>query len=262
MNSVIVDASSNLEALEFFECLASAEASRRTRESKKRTESLEEFEKTYHGFEAGWIRKAFNRATLDHLKQGGALLDYGCGSYWWKDYWARYDQVYAVEVVKKQLEDIGARYPEVRLIYTRNGLLDPKVIGKKFDAIMSSSVVGYILPIQAKYHLQSCYELLKPGGQLMLTRIRAFNAYDFVNSNRFTCVADTSFSYAYTASELKMELRKLGFKNIKYYGQGVRLPIPWKAQQALYRMFPVFMTTLAPRLLPILKIHHMLTATK
>ena len=263
MSAAIVDASSPRKELKIFECFVSVEEDRRARESKTRTESLEEFEKRYHGVEVGWIRRAFNRATLSHLRLGGDLIDYGCGSYWWKEYWPHYDNVYAVEVVKQQLEDIGVRYPQARLIYTRNGLVDPNALDiKKFDVVMSSSVVGYILPIQAKYHLQSCHDLLKPGGQLMLTRIRAFNVYDFVRSNRLTCVADTSFSYAYTASELRRELEKLGFKDIQYHVQGVRLPIPWKAQQFLYRMFPVFMTSVAPRLFPILKVHHMLTATR
>ena len=257
----IIDVTREDAAFAVFECLVRAEAERRAGERKAARGSLDDFEKTYFGPEAGAIRRAFNRVLLDHMDTGGELLDYGCGGAWWKDeYWGRFRTVHAAEVDRSALEEIAAHFPAAVLWLTRNGLIETE---KRFDVVLSSSVVGYILPVQAEHHVATCHELLKEGGQLIVTRVLAHNLIAFLKGQRLVHVAGASFAYHYTKRDLVGLLKRQGFREIRAFALGARVPLlSWRANQALYRRFPTVMARLLPRLLPFLKIHHMVVARK
>lgn len=226
--------------------------------------SLADFESTYFGTEVGFIRRAFNEITTSKMRTEGTLLDFGCGGSWWKeDYWPKFSSVTAVEVNKRALEDLQKNFNNVVPAYTSNGLIDPSALKTKgFDVVLSSSVVGYILPIQAEHHLRCCFELLKPGGQLVLTRVRAYTFYDALRSKRLSITGLASFSYGYTVRELITILKSIGFENLDYTPLGIRLPLPMKINQALYRIAPRLFGAWLPRLFPFLKIQHCFTATR
>jgi len=259
--SRIVDATRHSVALDLFACLVSAEETRRDEDRQKRPKDVAEFEKTYFGPEVGPIRRCFEAKMHRALGRGGALLDYGCGGVWWKDrYWNTADNVTGVEVDRGALEEIEAAFPKASLLYTSTGIVETE---RRFDTVLSSSVVGYILPEQADHHLRSCFELLKPGGRLILTRVLAYGLIPLLRSHRLVHVRGGSFVYHYTKHELIDALKSCGFINIKYHHLGVRLPlISWATQQKLYALAPILMTEVLPRILPFLRIQHMLTCEK
>lgn len=261
----MIDATLSLQTPEtrLMAALVAIEEDRRKSEKDEKI-SLEEFEYRYFGAEVGAIRRTFNQITLSKMKLGGSLLDFGCGGSWWKeDYWPRFNSVTAVEVNKDALEDVRKSFGNVTLAYTSNGLVDPLALETKgFDVVLSSSVVGYILPMQAQHHLRCCYDLLKPGGQLVLTRVRAYSLYDLLRAKRFSISGSASFSYGYSVRELTEFLTRVGFHNIEYSAMGVRLPLPMKANQFLYRLAPKIMGSLLPKIFPFLKIQHCFTAIR
>jgi len=256
-----IDVTRRDDQLTVFECLVAAEEKRRANQRQDIVIDLSDFERNYYGPEVGFIRRSFNSILLAKLKLGGDILDYGSGGVWWKsDYWPLFNQVVAVEVDRSALDEIGKKYPEVVRWYTRNGIVEST---RRFDVILSSSVLGYILPVQADHHISSCAELLKEGGQLVITRVLAFNIWAVLRSKRLVDVEGTSFAYHYTKSELTGLLEKHGFKNIHYIPLGIRAPIlSWKMNQTLYRLFPRLMGRWLPRLFPYLKIQHMAVAQK
>lgn len=243
--------------------LVAVEEERRKNETDEAV-TLAELESRYFGSEVGAIRRTFNRISISKMKMGGTLLDFGCGGSRWKeDYWPKFSSVTAVEVDKRALEDVKENFNHVVAAYTSNGLVDPALLETQgFDVVLSSSVVGYILPIQAEHHLQCCFDLLKPGGQLVLTRVRAYTLYDLVRAKRLAISGLASFSYGYSVRELRDLLTRIGFQNIEYTPLGVRLPIPMKMNQALYRVAPKLFGALFPRIFPFLKIQHCFTAAR
>jgi len=259
---IIEDVSAASQALAPFACLVAAEAARRTNNRDDWASlDLVEFEKTYFGPEVGHVRRVFNKKLMIHMKTGGRLLDYGCGGVWWKsEYWPKFNHVTACEIDDAPLQEIAKDFSDVRLWRTRNGIIETK---ERFDVVLSSSVVGYILPEQARHHLACAYKLLDDGGQLVMTRVLAFDLMAFVRSRRLVDIPGPSFAYHYSRKELENLLGEVGFKNIRYVPLGIRIPgMRWRRIQRLYRLAPGLMMDVFPYLLPFLKIQHMLIAEK
>jgi 2-polyprenyl-3-methyl-5-hydroxy-6-metoxy-1,4-benzoquinol methylase len=252
------------EAPAVFAALAAAEAARR---GAQQTDSLEALERTYFGPEVGAIRRRFNAVTRRHMAPGapgapgGDLLDFGCGGPWWKDeMWAGFASVTACDVDRAALLAVGRAHPRATLWHTANGTVASEA---RFDVVLSSSVLGYVLPAQAELHVGACHALLKDGGRLVLTRVLAHGLGAFLRGRRLVAVGEASFAYHYTRAELVALLRRHGFRRIRYVHLGARLPgISWPANQALYGAVPWLMAGLLPRLAPFLRIQHMLVAEK
>lgn len=247
-----------------FHSLVQLEKQRRREESGHWPATLLEFEKIYFGFEVGSVRRAINE-TVNKCFVNPAqktLLDYGCGGSWWKDtYWPLFKKVLAVEIGEDVLLEIAANYPgnNVELGLTRNGLID---IDEQFDYVLSSSVVGYIHPTQAEYHIKSCYKQLKTDGKLILSRVKAFNLKNWLEGTRLKTSSTFSFSYSYRKHELISLLEKNGFRNIEYFEHGVWLPFGSRLNQLIYRCYPWLMQTALPVFMPFLRFQHMFTAEK
>jgi hypothetical protein len=235
-----------------------AEAGRRDRQ---RTDSLEDLERHYHGPEVGAIRRHMNRVTRRHIRVGGDLLDYGCGGAWWKDgMWDGFDTVTAAEIDRGALIEVGDAYPQAVLWQTTNGIIDSD---RRFDVVLSSSVLGYIHPDQGPPHIACCHRLLKDGGQLVLTRVLAHGLTNSLRRRRLVAVEGGSFAYHYSRRDLTDLLGRHGFRDIRPVELGIRIPgLPWSVNQALYGTVPGLMGGLLPPLLPFLRIQHMLLATK
>lgn len=260
----IKDVTLDTPEFEPFACLVAAETERRAkdRRNQSRTDgNLAAFESTYHGPEVGAVRRAFNKTLYQHMDMRGHLLDFGCGGSWWKeDYWPRFGKVTACEVDRHALEELAAEYPEAELWWTRNGLIDSDA---RFDVVLSSRVLGYILPEQANHHIRCAHGLLKDGGQLVVTRVLAFDLAAFLRSRRLVDIPGPSFAYHYTRRELESLLAETGFRDIRYITLGARVPgLRWEWNQTLYRHMPWVMTTLLPSVCPFMKIQHMLIARK
>ena len=238
-NHSIIDVTKRDPDLEVFACLAAAESRRRKRQRTEENNDLKNLEKTYFGPEVGYIRRCFNRVMLSQMTLKGDLLDYGCGGSCWKEeYWPHFDSVTAAEIDKSALEEIEIAYPSATLWHTENGVIETQ---RKFDVILSSSVVGYILPVQADHHIASCAEFLKDDGQLIVTLVLAFNIWAFLGSKRLVDAGDgTSFAYHYRKRELVNLLKRHGFTKFEYFALGGRILGTWKFNQWAYRMFPRF----------------------
>lgn len=250
--------------MNLFRCLVQLEKHRRQNESTCRSQSLKEFEKNYFGFEVGPARRLINQtieSCFENPKEK-TLLDYGCGGSWWKDsYWPLFKKVLAVEICESVLEEIAANYNEnnVELGITHNGLINSE---ERFDYVLSSSVVGYIHPVQAEYHLKSCHKQLKDDGRLILSRVKAYNLKNWIEGTRLRSSSTFSFSYSYTKKELAMLLEKTGFRNIRYYEHGIWLPFSSRFNQFLFKHSPFMMQKFLPPILPFLRFQHMFTAEK
>jgi hypothetical protein len=258
----IEDVSAIDPSLEPYACLVAAESKRR--DSNRRNQiggDLAQFEKTYFGPEVGHVRRVFNKKMMTYMKTGGRLLDFGCGGFWWKsDYWPQFSHVTACEVDNDALFEIAKYFPDVRLWRTRNGVIESE---EQFDVVLSSSVVGYILPEQARQHISCAYRLLGDGGQLVMTRVLAFDLVAFIRSRRLVDISGPSFAYHYSRKELETLLKDAGFKNIQYVPLGIRIPgLNWLWTQRLYKFSPKLMSNVLPTILPFLKIQHMLIAEK
>jgi len=261
-STTIVDVTDVDPALDTFTCLVTAES--RLREAQRDRvlgNDLTEFERNYFGPEVGAVRRAYNRTMMKHMQTGGRLLDFGCGGVWWKqDYWPSFSEVTACEVDRSALKEIGAAYPAVRLWWTRNGLIGTE---ESFDVVLSSSVLGYILPEQARHHIACAYRLLGEGGQLVLTRVLAYDLAAWLRGRRLVDLPGPRFAYHYSKAELVRVLRDVGFRDIRYHTLGARLPgLSWRINQALYKAAPPLMTQAFPAMFPFFKVQHMLTARK
>ena len=226
--------------------------------------SLDEFEMSYHGIEVGYVRRQINECVSRVFvnPNNSTLVDYGCGGSWWKEaYWPKFRKVYAIETNLSALQDIRDNYTggNADLIYTRNGLVD---FPERVDYVLSSSVVGYIHPAQAEHHLRSCFDMLQPGGVLILSRVRAFGLMELIHSSRLETTSHFSFTYAYKQSDLSRLLTQVGFANLKYHEHGVWLPVSSRANQEMYRRAPQLMTAVLPKLLPLFRFQHMYTAER
>lgn len=258
----ITDITDDAPAFDTFKCLVEAEARLRSAQrSDKVRESLLEFEKRHFGPEVGAVRRNFNQQMLRHMDAGGRLLDYGCGGSWWKDdYWPLFDHITACEVDRSALKEIETAYPGIRLWWTRNGIIRSD---EEFDVILSSSVLGYILPEQGRHHISCAYKMLASGGQLVVTRVLAFDIAAFARGRRLVDLPGPRFGYHYSKGELIGVLREAGFKDIRYVALGGRIPgLPWRLNQALYKSAPWLMATVVPTAIPFAKIQHMVTARK
>ena len=254
----IVDVTAGGGAHAAFAERVASEAGRRDRQ---RTESLEDMEGHYPGPEVGAIRRHINRTTRRHMRIGGDLLDYGCGGAWWKDeMWAGFETVTAAEVDRGALVEVGDAYPQAVLWHTTNGIIDSE---RRFDVVLSSSVLGYIHPDQGPPHVACCHRLLKDGGQLVLTRVLAHGLTNSLRRRRLVAVEGGSFAYHYRRRDLIDLLRQHGFRDIRPVELGIRIPgLPWSLNQTLYGVAPGLMGGLLPTLFPFLRIQHMLVATK
>jgi SAM-dependent methyltransferase len=240
--------------------LAICQKEGRRRDDEMRHVSLADLEARYNGPEVGALRRAINAQTLAKMRLGGQLLDYGAGGSFWKDtYWPLFSNVTAAEVSLVNLADVAAHYPDVELWFTRNGGIKSD---KKFDVVLSSSVVGYIHPRQAEEHIKSCFKLLKPGGQLIMTRVRAYRLTDALRRNRLIERSPGSFEYGYRKKDLKWLLQEAGFSDIEYCPQACFLPSCWREYQWLARVAPNLSVIYAPRLLPFMKLHHFFVAKR
>lgn len=249
------------EDFTFFEDVVKHEEIRRTKAS---AVSMAELETNYFGPEVGHTRRALNDDIYSKIKKNAeSIFDYGCGTSVWKEgYWPKFKTIWAAEINKSHLEDIKKNYPQAKLALTKNGLIDCSKIPQKFDVVYSSSVVGYIYPLQAEYHVKACYDLLKNDGQFVITRVRAFCHRDLKNFSKISLMGSTAISCAYTVKDLKTLLSNAGFKKIEYYPSGAYLPISDVLVQKLYQKFPKFMVTILPRIFPFFKIYHTMIAYK
>lgn len=231
------------------------------------TASLEEFEKTYFGIEVGNLRRYFNRIFESELKPDSALLDFGCGGTWWKDtYWPKVKEVYGVEVNPEALRELKAKYADKRkyhLVFSATGLTE--FPDGSFEQILSSSVIGYILPKQAEYHLKECWRLLRPGGKLILTRINAYRYPNLFAGPMFER-QHGSFAYAYSKQKLFALISQScpGHRVEKYRRIGFLLPCV--SSRAIQRFFCYSFSELVDkfvnRLFPFLGIHHFVVLKK
>jgi len=231
--------------------------------------ALEEFEKGYHGIEVGSMRRYFNQELYVALDWEKPLLDIGCGGTWWKDeYWPRLPKVYGVEVVPEVLLALRHAFPDVRkyhLIYSPTGLTE--LTSESLPQILSSSVIGYILPKQAECHLKECWRLLEPGGRLFLVRINACRYRGFLRAGLSEIDGRPgSFNYSYRKNDLFRLLARCcpGHSVEVYRRMGFLLPhVSAVAIQKLYSLSVRRVVDRAVnRVFPFLSIHHFVVLRK
>jgi SAM-dependent methyltransferase len=227
--------------LDFLTSIAYFELQRRSSEIHRLPE-LAAFEQTYFGPEVGQVRRHFNGILESWIDFAKPLLDVGFGSTWWKEtYWTRLPHVYGTEIVPQPLLEAKKQFPDTNrytFAFTPSGLTE--FPSASMDQVLSSSIIGYILPPQADAHLRECWRLLKPGGRLILTRVKARNFKNIREGNsKYIDGTFSGFETAYTPESL-LRLVKAhcpGCVVLEQRALGFRPPlIPWQAMQKLYSL--------------------------
>jgi len=230
--------------------------------------SLEEFEKQYHGIEVGNIRRFLNKILFDSLDYSQPLVDYGCGGIWWKDdYWPRFPSVVGIEIVPQTLIELRGHFRDTnkyKLVFTPTGLTE--LPEQSFPQILSSSIVGFVLPKQAEVHLKECWRLLKPRGRLVLARINAYRFSDMLEGRLKERKNPGSFSCVYTKKDLFSLIRHCcpGYTVIRYKKTGFLVPkVPKHVMQKFYGYrFASALDAFVNGVCPFLGIHHFIILSK
>lgn len=200
--------------------------------------TLQQLETRYFGPEVGTLRRFIEERTIAKIHPVKEFLDLGCGGPWWKEhYWCIPKRVTGVEVDWAALVRLREAFPDIsrhRLIFAPYGLTE--LPDESFDLTLSSSVVGYLLPSIARLHIAEAYRLTRRGGVAHFTRVRPQNIWTMASGQRLREIAPGVFDYAYSSSELRRELKEAGFAIEDCRSIGLRLPLPWKTIQALYRI--------------------------
>lgn len=266
-NKDVRDVTKQTEDGVFFEALVQKEVARCIQEStQERPRTLADLEKTYFGSTVGHARRAIQKQMIDLLPlrpkgESNVLLDYGFGGDWFKDgYWPLFSKVIAVEVNPLGIEQVRGKWDHVELCITKNGLINIK---NECDILLSSSVIGYIHPEHAKAHLRCSFDALKPGGTLILTRLKAYNIFQALHGTKMLFSGKGfSFEYSYRRHELEALLCQAGFTDIEYLPQGVWFSRFERFQQLVYKWWPTLPLLILPRIFPYAKLHHFLIAKK
>lgn len=243
----------------------SIETQRRSMESASRPQDLVAFEKGCHDVAVGNMRRYFQREMVRYIEPVDEFLDYGCGGPWWKEgYWHIPKRVTGIEINPAELLHLREQYPDserYRLVFTPSGISEFQ--DNSFDLILSSSVIGYILPSQAKIHVREMFRLTRPGGVAIFSRIAAANVGMYFKGNKFREGQPGLFFHAYTMPEFKALVRSAGFSVVEAKTLGLRIPISPSVLQALYgRNWMLRLDRVMNAVLPLVGIHHLLVAKK
>ncbi len=226
---------------------------------------LEEFERMYFGIEVGNIRRYFEQRMMRWIpKDCGAFIDYGCGGTWWKQYWQIPKQVIGIEIDESNLLRLRKAFPDrlrYRLIHAPTGLTT--LPDASADVILSSGVLGFILPSQAELHVAEIARMLKPGGRAVFSRVNAMNYGTIRRLSKLTESAKGGFAYQYTRRELRSLMEKAGFQVAAAERLGFYLPFQTRSQQWAYRSKTVQeLDRIFHRLVPGFAVHHLMVAQK
>lgn len=235
------------------------------RASAQSEETLQQLETHYFGPEVGALRRFIEQRTLANIRPVSEFLDLGCGGPWWKDgYWSIPKKVTGVEVDWAALVKVREAFPDAaryRLIFAPYGLTE--LPDESFDLVLSSSVVGYLLPSIARLHISEASRLTRRGGLALFARVKAQNIWSLVERQRLRETAPGIFDCTYSTKELRRELEEAGFAIEDCRSIGLRLPLPWKTIQRLYRFSGMrMMDGLVNSASSLLAIHHMVVARK
>ncbi len=249
---------------EWVKGFVSAEALRRAVPTSG-TKTLEEFESGYFGPEVGPVRRYLEAQMHRYISPVDEFLDMGCGGVWWKEsYWPIPKRVTGVEInpfALLSLRDTYWDHRRYRLIYAPYGLTE--LPDQSFDLALSSSVLGYVLPSIAQLHIAELARLTRRGGYAVFSRVKAANIWTHGSGTRLREISPGVFDYAYSQRDLRREIMSHGFVIEESRSVGLRLPLPWRAIQTLYRQgWAGFMDAAANRLFPIFPLHHLIVARK
>ena len=99
------------------------------------------------------------------VKSFKRICDLGCGSGWIAGVLGHFGKTVGVDLA--DLDRARARFANCHFISAN--ILEWQYEGSAFDLVVSSEVIEHIpYPLQSKY-LKICFELLEPGGSLILT---------------------------------------------------------------------------------------------
>ena len=226
---------------------------------------LDEFERVYFGIEVGNIRRYFEERMIRYIPGNcGLFVDYGCGGIWWKQYWRLPAQVIGIEVDESNLARLRKEFPDqkrYRLIHAPTGVT---MLGDEIaDVVLSSSVVGFILPAQADLHVAEIARLLKPGGRAIFSRVNAMNYGTLLRRSKLTEPAKGGFAYQYSRRELRRLAEKAGLKVKSTERLGFYFPLQGRILQQAYGLQIVRrLDRWFNQIVPGFAVHHLMVAEK
>jgi 2-polyprenyl-3-methyl-5-hydroxy-6-metoxy-1,4-benzoquinol methylase len=174
----------------------------------------------------------FVTSNLKVLSQKSKLkiLDIACNDGYLTQIYGRYGKVLGVDLNKQSIAVCRKRGIEC---INKNIMDLPKTFHENFDVVIAGDIIEHIF--NTDEFLQKIYQLLKPGGTLMLTTANVaslgrramllFGKNPFLEySTRYPNVEiNVGHIRYYTVEDMRLQLSGLGYQNIKIFGDRINL---------------------------------------
>jgi|GEM_PF-5761078 len=226
-------------------------------------------EERHSGPEHGPRRAYANSLLSAEVPQGAHLLDYGCGSGRYKDYYERCGSVTCVDVNLHALLHLRAFFPDrekIKVIWAPLGFADLKP--GSFDCLMASALIGYVCPSVAERLVDEFAFLLAPRGRLILALVPALSYSEWpVGRSRLNenPKRPGAFHCKYSRRQLRNLLEKRGLRTLNAGRHLLKLPRGFVrvSTNRLYRHRPMqVLDRLLNSVVPGLSTWHILAAEK
>jgi 2-polyprenyl-6-hydroxyphenyl methylase/3-demethylubiquinone-9 3-methyltransferase len=182
----------------------------------------------------GYLYPVVSRFLKD-VPSGAIVVDAGCGngsflSLFCKRNW----QLNGFDASPTGIEIARNTYPEIAF-YLEDGQLISSDLSKliaQTDVVISTEVIEHLY--NPRGFLKNCFDLLKPGGMLVITTPYHGYLKNLVMAatgtmdRHFTVLWDHGHIKFWSRKTLEQALRETGFTNIEFAGAG-RFPYLWKS---------------------------------
>jgi 2-polyprenyl-3-methyl-5-hydroxy-6-metoxy-1,4-benzoquinol methylase len=172
---------------------------------------------------------------LQNIPAGSVVLDAGCGngsfiSLFQDKNWQLHGSDLSptgIEIARKTFSDINFFLADGQSLYA-----DFLATVGPVDVVLSTEVIEHIY--DPRGFLSNCYDLLKPGGILILTTPyhgylkNLLLALTGKMDQHFTVLWDHGHIKFWSRKTLETALRESGFANVEFAGSG-RIPYLWKS---------------------------------
>lgn len=194
----------------------------------KELSALRELDCNHPGPEHGARRSYVNSWLERQIPPDCNLLDFGCGTGRYKDYYNKASKVTAVDVNPYALMHLRAFFPDrekYSLVCAPFTLTNFE--SESFDCILLSAVIGYMPNSTANIILDECTRLLKDGGKIVVALLPTKGIADVgTHHMHVTELPNTpgSFHRKYGCNEMKRNLTARGYSVESVSNHVVKLP--------------------------------------
>jgi 2-polyprenyl-3-methyl-5-hydroxy-6-metoxy-1,4-benzoquinol methylase len=172
---------------------------------------------------------------LQNVPPGSVVMDAGCGN---GSFIALFQdrnwQLHGSDLSPTGIEVARKTFPNINFFLADGQSLYAEFLATvgPVDVVLSTEVIEHVY--DPRGFLRNCYELLKPGGTIILTTPyhgylkNLLLAVTGKMDSHFTVLWDHGHIKFWSRRTLEEALREIGFTNIEFAGSG-RIPYVWKS---------------------------------